>query len=119
MTLPTSDLVFTDHARARWRQRFRKLKSVEHMVGQAVRARVLGKSLGTTYYQTPCGAVLAAEGGVVRTVLLGRQLPDSLLEDLRHSHAHRSVKRRDQARGGGVGEAPLPRVDQGSMGVRG
>ena len=77
----------TEHARARWRRRFKKLKRPELMMREVARARRLGGVGCSEYYQTPCGAVLVVEQMAVKTVLLGRQLPDNLRDMLRGHHA--------------------------------
>lgn len=69
-------LEFTEHAKKRWRSRFKKLRRPGLMEDQAARAKFTGKAAGTEYYTTPCGAVLAVEQGYVKTVLLGRQIRD-------------------------------------------
>jgi len=76
-------LVISEHARKRWCQRFKKLRRRNIMETQVERAVSIGSSGGSEYYHTPCGAILVVGDDVVKTVLLGRQLPGSLLNNLR------------------------------------
>ena len=77
-------IVLSDHARQQWKKRFRKLKRPGTMEAEVERASVVGSSGENTYYKTPCGAILVVTNCVVKTVLLGRYLPDALRDALRN-----------------------------------
>ena len=79
-----SDLHITDHARERFRKRFKKLShSADGLEQQVERARFLGRSGDREYYTSPCGAVIVIARGVLKTVLKRSQISDELKTALR------------------------------------
>lgn len=76
-------IVFSLHAQEQWKKRFRKLKRPGTMEKELEQARLLGRSYENDYYCTPCGAVLVVTNKVVKTVLLGRYIPDALRDAMR------------------------------------
>ena len=81
--------VVTEHARSRFKKRFKKIAhspgEFEHQMEQA---RALGRTGDREYHRGPCGAVFVVVSGVVKTVLKGSQLSDSVKTQLRGKRCH-------------------------------
>ena len=76
----------TQHARDRFRKRFKKLKRDGELEYQAERARQLGTDGDRIYFLSPCGAVLVVNGDVLKTVLKGSHLSDQLNSKFRNNN---------------------------------